>query len=85
MGDEVYEEFVSENADYAKFFVRRKKWHLNLRALNRFQLIRVGVKHENIKDVECCTFCHADEYYSFRRQRQRNGSMFSFIVNRNKN
>lgn len=85
IGDEVYEEFVREDAEYMNFFVRKQKWHLDLRALNRFQLVRAGVKDKNIIDVDCCTFCHADEYYSFRRQRQRNGSMFSFIVNRNKN
>ncbi|PKL44706.1 MAG: peptidoglycan editing factor PgeF [Candidatus Riflebacteria bacterium HGW-Riflebacteria-1] len=85
MGDEVYEEFVGENSDYAAFFVRRQKWHLDMRALNRFQLVRSGVANENISDLASCTFCHADEYYSFRRQRQRNGSMFSFVVNRNNN
>lgn len=85
MGDEVYDEFVGEDREYAAFFVRRNKWHLDLRALNRFQLVRAGVKNENINDLDSCTFCHADEYYSFRRQRQRNGSMFSFIVNRRDN
>ncbi len=85
MGDEVYDEFVSDDREYAAFFVRRDKWHLDLRALNRFQLVRAGVSNENINDLDSCTFCHADEYYSFRRQRQRNGSMFSFIVNRSGN
>ncbi|MBU1107253.1 MAG: peptidoglycan editing factor PgeF [Candidatus Riflebacteria bacterium] len=85
MGDEVYEEFVGESAEYADFFERRTKWHLNLRALNRFQLVRSGVKHDQIIDFDRCTFCNADEYYSFRRQRQRNGSMFSFVVNRGRN
>lgn len=85
MGDEVYTEFVAENREYADYFVRQQKWHLDLRALNRFQLERAGVKHENISDFDRCTYCHADEYYSFRRQRQRNGSMFSFIVRRCKN
>ncbi|PKL49884.1 MAG: peptidoglycan editing factor PgeF [Candidatus Riflebacteria bacterium HGW-Riflebacteria-2] len=85
MGDEVYDEFVNENEKYAAFFVRRSKWHLDLRSLNRFQLVQAGLKDENIDDLDRCTFCHADEYYSFRRQRQRNGSMFSFIVNRSGN
>jgi len=85
MGDEVYDEFVGEDSEYARFFLRRGKWHLDLRALNRFQLVRTGVSSENITDFDRCTFCHADEYYSFRRQRQRNGSMFSFIVNRSRN
>ncbi|KAF1080929.1 MAG: Multicopper polyphenol oxidase [Candidatus Rifleibacterium amylolyticum] len=85
MGDEVYDEFVGEDSEYARFFLRRGKWHLDLRALNRFQLVRAGVRSENITDFDRCTFCHADEYYSFRRQRQRNGSMFSFIVNRSRN
>ena len=85
MGDEVYDEFTGENAEYAEFFVRQTKWHLNLRALNRFQLVKSGVMPDQIVDFERCTFCRVDEFYSFRRQRQRNGSMFSFIVNRGGN
>lgn len=81
MGDEVYEEFVNADNEYAQFFVRREKWHLNLRGLNRFQLLRAGLRSENIIDQEDCTFCKKKEFFSFRRQRQRNGSMFSFVVN----
>lgn len=81
MGDEVYEEFVTADSEYAQFFERREKWHLNLRGLNRFQLLRAGVRSEKIIDKEDCTFCKKKEFFSFRRQRQRNGSMFSFVVN----
>jgi YfiH family protein len=81
MGDEVYEEFIAEDGEYRRFFERREKWHLNLRALNRFQLIRAGLPDERIIDEERCTFCETGEYFSFRRQRKRNGSIFSFVVN----
>lgn len=82
MGDEVYDDFVTADKDYAQFFERRGKWHLNLRALNRFQLLRAGVKSKNIIVQNDCTFCKEKDFFSFRRQRQRNGSMFSFVVNR---
>lgn len=85
MGDEIYREFVAANKDYQQFFTRRKKWHLNLRALNRFQLLRAGMKNENIYEKEDCTFCQEKDFFSFRRQKQRNGSMFSFVVNLNAN
>ncbi|MDD2997934.1 MAG: peptidoglycan editing factor PgeF [Erysipelotrichia bacterium] len=82
MGDEVYDEFVAADPDYRQFFVKKNKWHLDLRALNRFQLVKAGLKNDNIADVNLCTFCNQDEFFSFRRQKKRNGSMFSFVVRR---
>ncbi len=82
MGDEVFQQFVEADPAWEKFFVRRGKWHLDLRGLNRWQLERAGLKASNIIDHDECTFCRQSEFFSFRRQRQRNGSMFSFVVRR---
>lgn len=80
MGEEVFDQFVAADRQWSKFFVKREKWHLDLRGLNRWQLVQAGVTDHNIVDFDCCTFCREKEYFSFRRQRQRNGSMFSFVV-----
>ncbi len=79
LGDEVYDMFVSKNPKWSQFFVRFDKWHLNLRALNRFQLEEAGIPSNQIIDYNHCTLCQADKYFSYRREHQKNGSMFSFI------
>ena len=80
MGDEVYEQFVSVDESWSQFFKRMGKWHLNMRALNRYQLNKAGIPDNQIIDYDECTFCHGEKYFSYRRQKARNGSMFSFIV-----
>lgn len=82
MGNEVYEDFLSYDRSYSAFFEKKEKWHLNLRELNRYQLERSGVKPEKIHVESACTFCQKKEFFSFRRQKKRNGSMFSFVVRR---
>lgn len=84
MGNEVFEEFLAADRLYARFFIKKEnKWHLNLRKLNRYQLCEAGVIDSSILDLDYCTYCEEDNFYSFRRQKKRNGSMFSFIVLKN--
>ena len=79
LGDEVYEMFISKNLEWKQFFIKKGKWHLDLRALNRFQLEKAGIPHNKIIDLNECTYCMQDKYFSYRRMKKRNGSMFSFI------
>jgi copper oxidase (laccase) domain-containing protein len=51
--------------------------HLDLAAINELQLRAAGIS-DVWKSGEC-TFCRADRYYSFRRQKQQAGRMLSFI------
>ncbi len=83
LGEEVYEEFIKENKEYEKFFVRRNKPHLDMRGLIRYQLINAGVYDEQIMDINECTYCNVGGYFSYRRQKQRNGTMFSFVSLKN--
>lgn len=83
VGEEVYDAFCDKDAAYEKFFIKKDRWHLDLRALNRFQLERAGINPEKILDVDNCTYCLKEKYFSFRRQQRRNGSMFSFVVRLN--
>jgi hypothetical protein len=80
MGDEVYEEFVAADIVYKDFFVRKHKWFFDLAGLNKFQLMRAGVPDANIQMLNNCTYCESERFFSYRRQKQRNGSMFSFAV-----
>jgi YfiH family protein len=80
LGEEIYRDFIQADPNYGAFFEQKEKWYLDLRGLNRFQLVRAGILNRNIIDINRCTFCEEDNYFSFRRQRKRNGSMFSFVV-----
>lgn len=85
LGEEVFWQFIEADSNYQQFFLRKHKWHLDLVELNRFQLLKAGVKPEKIMVSHQCTFCNEEKFYSFRRQKKRNGSMFSFAVRRGAN
>ncbi len=55
------------------------KSYLNLRRAVTLQLIESGVKPENIGQIELCTFCRRDLFYSWRRDGRKKERMFSFI------
>jgi len=62
-----------------QYFVQRKgKIFLNLPRLLKHQLIESGVGEGNIQVVEHCTFCHPNEYPSYRRTGSAN-RMFHLI------
>ncbi|MEP6717300.1 MAG: peptidoglycan editing factor PgeF [Terriglobia bacterium] len=51
--------------------------HLDLPAINQIQLENAGVR--SLWKADECTFCRADRYYSFRRDKEQAGRMLSFI------
>ncbi len=55
------------------------KGYLDLRAINRRQLIQAGVPQTQIHSVGLCTFCHPDEFTSYRREGAYAGRQFSVI------
>jgi copper oxidase (laccase) domain-containing protein len=54
-----------------------EKPHLDLPAINERQLMEAGV-HRIWKSGEC-TYCRADRYFSFRREKEQAGRMLSFV------
>ncbi len=79
LGDEVYDMFISHNLEWEKFFIRKTKWLMDLRGLNRFQLLKAGIPQNQIIELNECTYCNPEKYFSYRKMKKRNGSMFSFI------
>ena len=55
------------------------KGYLDLRAINRMQLIQAGVPPAQIHAVGPCTFCHPDEFTSYRREGAHAGRQLSVI------
>ena len=53
--------------------------HLDLEAENRRQLEESGVTPAHIYASHLCTMCRADQFHSFRRDREAAGRMYSFI------
>jgi hypothetical protein len=51
--------------------------HLDLPAINEQQLRELGV--QDIWKSGECTYCRADRFFSFRREREQAGRMISFI------
>lgn len=55
------------------------RWSLDLAALNRMELAQAGLRERNVHAVGMCTSCHAERFYSFRRE-GRTGRMLSVIM-----
>lgn len=55
------------------------QFQLDLKELNRKILLNAGIPHENIMMTDFCTSCHADYFFSHRRDRGNTGRMMSFI------
>lgn len=79
VGDEVFDYFYSSDKDYKEFFTKNDSWYLNLRGINKYQLLKAGIPENQIIDFNECTYCLPQKYFSYRQMQKRNGSMFSFI------
>lgn len=84
--EERYYQFKQEFDGYSDkiFHWQKGQWHLNLVLLNYLLLLEVGIKKENIDFFSFCTKCDKENFYSFRRYKERKkdeyGEMISFIV-----
>jgi YfiH family protein len=56
--------------------------HVDLAAANRLQMMGCGIPQDQIFDCGICTFCDANQFYSFRREPQDPGRMTSAICRR---
>jgi YfiH family protein len=68
VGPEVMEQFGGQG-----------RGHLDLEAVNRRQLQESGVTPSRIYASHLCTMCRADEFHSFRRDREAAGRLYSFV------
>lgn len=50
---------------------------IDLALVNRFELIAKGVREENIQDVNLCTCCNPDLFFSYRRDGALSGRQIS--------
>lgn len=55
------------------------RYFLNIKGLVKKRLLSFGVSSNNILDVDECSSCNAEKYYSFRRDGHAHIQMVSFI------
>ena len=58
------------------------KWHIDLPACNRLQLMAAGLSPKNISVSPVCTFLQVDDYFSARRLGINSGRIFTGIIRR---
>jgi copper oxidase (laccase) domain-containing protein len=83
VGIEVYDAF--EQADFdmsqiAHWHPEKGKYHINLPAANRLQLLADGVPEEQIHDSAICTYSQHEDFFSARRLGIRSGRILNGIV-----
>jgi len=71
--------------DVSRQFGFTGKTHLDLGSENRKQLESAGVPAQNIEALGVCTFCDAERFFSYRREKEKAGRMTSFIMLRTEN
>lgn len=87
VGQEVYEAFHSAGFDMAAISRRYpanegstgEKWHIDLPACNRRQLVSAGLPPHAISMSSICTFQHSDMFFSARRLGIQSGRIFTGI------
>ena len=65
--------------EVARQFGHTRQTHLDLCSENRKQLEAAGVSPQNIEASGVCTFCDAERFFSYRREKEKAGRMTSFI------
>jgi YfiH family protein len=71
--------------DVSRQFESVQRTHLDLISENRNQLEQAGVSPQNIQALDVCTFCDAERFFSYRREKEKAGRMTSFIMLRTEN
>ena len=74
--EDVAEAFRDADPDYEAFIERRDpKYHIDLKAIIRHDLVKKGVKDENVLDMGLCTKCNKDDFFSHRGHKGKRGLM----------
>ncbi len=80
VGDEVYETFRAAGFDMSAISCYKDKWHIDLKACNRLQLLHAGLQDENIQTTNVCTYTRFEDYFSARRLGLNSGRIFTGIM-----
>jgi YfiH family protein len=76
VGQEVAERFC---VTFPEWTPHAGKRHVDLAEANRRQMLSAGVPVSSIFDIQTCTSCQIESFYSFRREPQNPGRLLSAI------
>lgn len=79
VANEVKKVIDKEHWDMVLLLKSNGKWMLDLELTNYLELINAGIKDKNITLSGLCTSCRKDEFYSYRRDNGKTGSMAAFM------
>jgi len=82
VGDEVRESFQDAGIRDDFFLsssAKKGRYYFDLKQANRYQLLKAGMKPENIFSVDLCTYCE-ESLFSYRRDGLKAGRMVNFIA-----
>ena len=72
--------FAQAGFDMVAISQKRAKWHIDLPACNKLQLMAMGVKPERISVSDICTYKSHDTFFSARRLGINSGRIFTGIL-----
>ncbi|MCM8780804.1 MAG: peptidoglycan editing factor PgeF [Candidatus Omnitrophica bacterium] len=75
-------EIKKDFAEYFNYglFLQDERYHLDLAAINKKELLEAGVREENIFDCQICTSCQSKNFFSYRKEGSSCGRMMSVIM-----
>ncbi len=88
VGDEVYTQFAEAGFLMESISCKmpamnggmQEKWHIDLWACNRLQLLEAGLPSEQIQVSGICTYEHYEDYFSARRLGINSGRILTAVV-----
>lgn len=61
---------IITNKDEKFYIIREDKYYLDLWKVNELILQEIGIKNENIINLNICTSCNSDKFHSYRKHNQ---------------
>lgn len=79
VGEEVIAKFMHSEIYMNENIINNRM--LNLEKCIKLQLNRFSIPEDNINTINVCTYCSSEyKMYSYRKQRENAGRMFSFVI-----
>lgn len=58
---------IVTNKDFKFYIIKEDRFYIELTKINSYLLEKCGVKKENIQNLNICTSCQNDKFYSYRK------------------
>ncbi|HAQ39672.1 MAG TPA: peptidoglycan editing factor PgeF [Clostridiales bacterium] len=73
--------FLAEDEGFKNYMeIKGPKYHFNLWQINKYLLMKEGIREENIEISGLCTKCHNDMFFSHRGQGGKRGLMAGILM-----